>query len=135
MMCIIMRLRGGVGGEHDMERKENLTAKMKYRNQRNTNERESIRLVMGGSKNGKQKKGDTKMRGMGNSNIHIINMMQSQTRNTTNEANKKTDQNFEQMHQKKNRSTKNKKTKRKDNNMNNAIDHNQKTEEDTVVRK
>ena len=118
-----------------MERKENLTAKMKYRNQRNTNERESIRLVMGGSKNGKQKKGDTKMRGMGNSNIHIINMMQSQTRNTTNEANKKTDQNFEQMHQKKNRSTKNKKTKRKDNNMNNAIDHNQKTEEDTVVRK
>ena len=40
-----------------MERKENLTTKMKYRNQRNTNERESIRLVMGGSKNGKQKKG------------------------------------------------------------------------------
>ena len=135
MMCIIMRLRGGVGREHGMESKENLTAKMKYRNQRNTNERESIRLVMGGSKNGKQKKGDTKMRGMGNSNIHIINMMQSQTRNTTNEGNKKTDQNFEQMHQKKNRSTKNKKTKRKDKNVNNAIDHNQKTEEDTVVRK
>ena len=57
MMCIIMRLRGGVGGEHDMERKENLTTKMKYRNQRNTNEKESIRRVMGGVRTANRRRG------------------------------------------------------------------------------